>query len=321
MKSVLALYAALAVFFGFALAGRVSRYPVGSGAALALYVCLMWLVGLALAPGFARTRRWARDRAGLWSLGVFLVPYGLYASATGDFRTSSLATLAGIAVVPLGIYRVAPVRSAPGANWQDLVVLAWLGAPVFLGWIHRIWTVPVNLDFMTRVFLLGVGSWSFVVFRPLDDTGYEFRYSWQTLRAGLLSFAAFSAIGLPLGSALRFIAWNPNWRGAGAFGFDLVTIFLFIALPEELYFRGALQNLLEGTWESRYRAQAAASVIFGFSHILHAPRPNWRYVVLASVAGWFYGSAYRRTRSLMASATTHALVDTVWRTWFQLVRR
>ena len=39
---------------------------------------------------------------------------------------------------------------------------------------------------------------------------------------------------------------------------------------------------------------------------------------LATVAGWFYGSAYRAHRSLMASAITHALVDTLWRTFFTL---
>ena len=69
---------------------------------------------------------------------------------------------------------------------------------------------------------------------------------------------------------------------------------------------------------SRNLAQAIASVLFGLSHIQHAPFPNWRYVAMATVAGWFYGWAYRKHRSLMASAGTHALVDTLWRTWFTL---
>ncbi len=103
--------------------------------------------------------------------------------------------------------------------------------------------------------------------------------------------------------------------GARAFGFDFVGIFLFVAITEELFFRGLLQNLLEGSLRSRYGAQAITAVLFGLSHIRHAPFPNWRYVALATIAGWFYGSAYREHRSLMASATTHALVDTLWRTF------
>jgi membrane protease YdiL (CAAX protease family) len=33
------------------------------------------------------------------------------------------------------------------------------------------------------------------------------------------------------------------------------------------------------------------------------------------VAGWFYGSAYRKSGSLLASSLLHAAVDTLWRTW------
>jgi hypothetical protein len=316
-----AVYAVLAVFFFSAAQTQMARRQAPAATAVALYLCLFWLLGLALMPGFAASRECARRCIGRWAPVLFLGPYFMYVLGTGDFRGLSLAKLAALSIVPLALYRLKPVRRSRGLNWQDAVVLVWLAVPVLLRWIHRIWTVPVNLDFMTRIFLLGVGSWAFVVFRNLEETGYEFRLSLRGLRDALVSFACFSVIAIPLGLALGFIAWNPHWRGAGQFGFDVVTIFLFIALPEETFFRGALQNLLEGTWASRYRAQAVASVLFGFSHILHAPVPNWRYVLLASIAGWFYGRAWRNTRSLMASATTHALVDAVWRTWFQVAVR
>jgi membrane protease YdiL (CAAX protease family) len=53
------------------------------------------------------------------------------------------------------------------------------------------------------------------------------------------------------------------------------------------------------------------------SHVLLAPAPNWRYVALATLAGWFYGNAFRSGGTLMAPALAHALVDTAWRTWFR----
>ncbi len=180
--------------------------------------------------------------------------------------------------------------------------------------------MPVNLDFMARLLLVAVGAWSFLLWRGLESSGYEFSFSPAVIWDAAVHFTQFAGIAIPLGFAMRFIGWNPRWRGLWAFSFDLATIFVFIAVSEELYFRGILQNLLEKTWHSRLGAQAAASVLFGLSHIRHAPFPNWRYVVLASVAGWFYGSAYRRHRSLMASATMHALVDTLWRTWLTLPR-
>jgi len=94
-----------------------------------------------------------------------------------------------------------------------------------------------------------------------------------------------------------------------------LEIFLFVALLEELFFRGFLQTLLTGSLRSEWKAQSIASCLFGLFHILHAPFPNWRYVALASVAGWFYGSAFRQGGNLMASSLMHAMVDTVWRTW------
>lgn len=131
------------------------------------------------------------------------------------------------------------------------------------------------------------------------------------------SFAWFAAVGLPAGFAFHFITWKPQWRGFAGFIADYAIIFLFVAVAEELFFRGLLQNLLEKTIHSRSGAQALASILFGLSHIRHAPAPNWRYVILASIAGWFYGWAYVK-HSLMASATTLALVDTIWRTWLTL---
>jgi hypothetical protein len=99
------------------------------------------------------------------------------------------------------------------------------------------------------------------------------------------------------------------------FSLDFLTIFLFIALLEELFFRGMLQVLISNTLRSQFAGQALVACLFGMFHILHAPFPNWPYVALATVAGWFYGSAFRNGGGLMASALTHAAVDTVWRTF------
>ena len=88
-----------------------------------------------------------------------------------------------------------------------------------------------------------------------------------------------------------------------------------LAIPEELFFRSLLQNLLE-TRLSRRWALVLASVIFGLSHYIHGATFNWRYVILASIAGVFYGRAWRNDRRLAASAICHTLVDSVWVSWF-----
>ena len=290
---------------------------------VAIYVCLMLLLALALAPGFPPLRARLAERVrGLPGAALpvlfFLVPYLLYAGATADFRWLACAKLLAFAAVPFGLFAAAPIRRTERLNWQDVLVLVWLLAPVLLGQMGGIWNVPENLDFMARLFLLGVAAWSFLIWRGVERSGYEFRCSSACLRDFAGSVAGIAAIAIPLGFALHFIAWNPRWRGAACLLSDYATVFLFVALLEEFLFRGLLQNLLEGSLRSRHAAQGVAAVLFGMSHIRHAPYPNWRYVIVATVAGWFYGSAYRHHRSLVASCATHALVDTVWRTWLTL---
>jgi len=96
-----------------------------------------------------------------------------------------------------------------------------------------------------------------------------------------------------------------------------VFTFFFVALPEELYFRGLIQNLLERRM-GRNSALIAASILFGLSHFnKRTTFFNWRYVILAAVAGFFYGRAWRERKRLFASSITHATVDTVWSVWFR----
>ena len=316
------VFGAFAVFFGISAAIQLRQYPLSWHAALGIYVCLLLLIGLWLLPAFPDLRKRAHTRlrgyrGAATALALFAAPYVVYSVGTGDFSAYALARLVGIAAGPFLIFATFPVREPRKLSWQDALSLAWLALPVLARWLGGLWTVPINLDFMARLYVVAVGAWAYLVFRGVEGAGYEARISLPILRAALVNLALITVIVVPLGFVVEFIGWNPHWRGPWQFFFSAVTLFVFIAVPEELFFRGLLQNLLEGTWGSRYRAQAVASLAFGFTHILHG-FPNWPYVLLATIAGWFYGSAWRAERSLVASAITHSLVDALWRTWFDI---
>ena len=320
----LTVYAFLAAFFiwtGWREALTRSVAPMATaGVILATLAILALLIAPAVPEWRTRLRRacetpWPK----LIAAALFLVPYFIYALATGDLRAEALGKAAGFVFVPFAVFAVAPVRDRRRLEPQDVVALAALALPVLLGWFHGVWTKPMELDFLARLYTAAIGAWTFLILRGTPAVGYELRFDGAVARAAIVNFLAFSIIAVPLGLAIGFIAWNPSWRGLGAFGFDLLTIFLFVALLEELFFRGLLQNLLEGRLGRPLAAQAIVSLLFGLAHIQHAPFPNWRYVLLAAIAGWFYGQAWRSTRCLVASATTHALVDAVWRTWFEAI--
>ena len=97
---------------------------------------------------------------------------------------------------------------------------------------------------------------------------------------------------------------------------SVLITFLLVAVPEEMFFRGILQNLLE-TRLGPQGALVLAAVLFGLAHFNKAATFNWRYVVLATIAGIFYGRAWRVRRQVLASSITHTAVDVVWSLWFK----
>ena len=133
---------------------------------------------------------------------------------------------------------------------------------------------------------------------------------------GVRECSFFAPIAIALGIAIGFIVPHGGMPAASSVLAALLVTFFFVAIPEELFFRGLLQNLLEpriGYVGSLF----VTAVVFGLSHF-NKPLPfNWRYVSLATIAGLFYGRAWHDRRRILSSATTHTLVDVIWSLWFR----
>lgn len=247
---------------------------------------------------------------------LFCVPYVLVACAAGILR---LQWLALYAVLPVAIaallMQAAQVDPEQRGNWRDFLVLSALGLAVDLRWFESAW--PAHLAIFNKMLLLDAGIYGFLFVRQLDGIGFDLRLRLRDLRIGLREFGWYAPIAIALGLAMGFLHVHARWPQplplAGAFLFT----FAFIAIPEELFFRGWLQNLLERRL-GRTPALLVTAVLFGLSHFnKRTAHFNWRYVVLAMLAGIFYGRAWRRDRRVGASAITHACVDTVWSQWLR----
>lgn len=321
MRPFLAVTAVLGIIFGFIAAVYARRYALDFGPATGIYTCFLVLLALVIAPGVRGSRAFIERRLTIRHshfilVALWCIPYLIYSTGTGDFRWVALLRLVAVALPLVAIYQLLPVRDVSRFCGQDAAVAVLLIAAVLGHALRDVWNVPLNLDFLGRLFLIVAGAWCWVFLRPLPWLGYDFFISPKVCKAAALNFIYFAVIAIPLGMTLHFIRWNPHWRGFATFGSDYLEIFLFVALLEELFFRGFLQTLISGSLKSEWKGQAIVACLFGLFHILHAPFPNWRYVVLATVAGWFYGSAFRQGGNLIAPALTHAMVDTAWRTWF-----
>ncbi len=303
-----ALLGALLLIFLLVARTYSVKHSLGPEAAAAIYLSFGLLLGLALAPAFFSVR--------FRMMGLLCcAPYVVYGIGTRDFHVLALLRLAAVPLFLIALYAWRAPKDLNRFCWQDCLAAILLISVVLSGFLRDIWRIPVNLDFMSRLFLIGVAAWTWTTVRPVPELGYKLRLSAKILREAALNFLYFAVIAIPLSLWLHFTRWNPRFSGLLAFGGNYIQIFIFIALLEELFFRGFLQSLLAASWRNWRWAQLAVSCLFGLFHILHAPFPNWRYVVLASIAGWFYGSAFRKTGSITASALVHAAVDTTWRIW------
>jgi len=159
--------------------------------------------------------------------------------------------------------------------------------------------------------------YGFLVIRQLTDVGFHFVPRLSDVTIGVRELAFYAPIAVPLGLWLGFLHWHAMLPSFVSFALSWLAIFAVIAVLEETYFRGLLQNLLERRIGPRW-ALLLTAPIFGLSHFNKgATHFNWRYVLLATFAGIFYGRAWRAEHRLMASAITHASVDTTWSIWLK----
>jgi hypothetical protein len=244
------------------------------------------------------------------------IPFLLVACGAGVFRWGWFALYALLPVaIALLLGQAARVDAAQHGNWRDFLVLVVLGVAVDLRWFESAW--PAHLAVFNKILLLDAGIYGFVLIRQLRGTGFDLRLRLKDLGIGLREAAIYTPIALALGLSLGFLHLHGGWPGIARIAGAWVFTFLFIAVPEELFFRGWLQNLLEKRL-GRYGALLITACLFGLAHFnKRAAHFNWRYVLLAALAGIFYGRAWRTQRRVGASAVTHATVDAIWSLWLQ----
>jgi uncharacterized protein len=250
---------------------------------------------------------------------VLVVPYVLLAVSQYIFRWRWFALYALLPVI-VAVLSSQAAKSDPGqrGNWRDAVILLTLGLAVDLRWFVSAW--PAGLAPLNELLLLDIGLYGFLAIRRLNGTGFDFHLQWSDIKIGLRELLLFAPPVLLLGMLLGFIHPHANTPPLWKAVLTWIGIFFFTALPEELFFRSWVQNLLERRF-GRKAALVIASIVFGLSHF-NKRNPigkhfNLPYVILATIAGIFYGRAWRAQRRVGASSITHATVDTIWGLWLR----
>ena len=313
--ALLAILSLIAHFFHLE---ALHEYPVSTFLGFAILFAPYWLFGFGLAPVLQRTLRGAAGR--IAAAALLALPYFVLSLPRGAFHWR-----VGLTLILIPVLASAALVTFPRlANWADLFVLATLGLVIDLGLLNHGWPFglpdamlwPAGLGGFPKMMMANVALYGYMVIKPVDGIGYDLAPQLGDWKIGLREFLFYAPIVLSLGILLGFIHWQGLMKRPQEFPAAWIFTFIFVALPEELFFRGLVQNLFERHM-GRGRALVLASALFGLSHFNKGAVFNWRYVLLASLAGIFYGRAWLARRRLFASSVTHATVDTVWSIWWR----
>jgi membrane protease YdiL (CAAX protease family) len=243
---------------------------------------------------------------------VYLGVYVLYGLGTQSFSWQSLLKLGFFLAVPTACAFAS--RHMTSVSWLDAIAVAAIWMPFDLGWLASIWSWPEGEGayVINTAIAVVLAATLFICFRRYEFVNIRFFVNRIELLTIFKSLTGFMLLAIPFGFATDFIAWNVKKPDIITLVGTPLSILFFIAIPEEFLFRGLIQNMLRQVLKSQGKALTLASLFFGLTHLNNAPLMDWRYVTLATMAGFFYGHTYSKCRSLLAPALVHMGVDTLW---------
>jgi membrane protease YdiL (CAAX protease family) len=240
---------------------------------------------------------------------------------TAIFAAASL--LVGAFSFPLTlavlIYTTIPVVGAWIRQDPLTVLLLWL--PIEFAAGQSLVPVPARgfLHSVAYGIAILLGLVLFLGFRGLPGMKYQAPQTKRDLWLPLPAFVGVAPVLIVVGMAIGFIpAPHLPVQATGKMAAAIGIIFAGTALPEEILFRALIQNLLMQRLGATTRTLVLASVIFGAAHLDNGPQavPNWRYMIVATIAGFAYGKVFQKSNSVCSSAILHMMVDWTKHFWF-----
>ncbi|MFN7996736.1 MAG: type II CAAX endopeptidase family protein [Bryobacteraceae bacterium] len=206
-------------------------------------------------------------------------------------------------------------------SWLDFAIILMLWLPLeFAAGQHL---VPKPAQGFLHSVAYGIGILIalviFVSFRAMPGMRYNLARP-VDLGYGVVGFLITAPVLIVVGLWLGFIPpfHMPAHPSATRMASTFLVIFVGTALPEEILFRSLIQNWFTQRYGFSIATLLIAGFIFGAAHLDNGPQPqpNWRYMILATIAGVAYGKVFQKSSSVFSSVTFHALVDATKHVFF-----
>jgi membrane protease YdiL (CAAX protease family) len=286
---------------------------------IAMILSFSPLMGLMLALGSIKAsdqfRYWLRkDENSIYYLvsGLSLL-FAIPGLLTGNFDPYHTTIFAFIVFAVFGLLKKAKEEEFK-LNWSDLAIWIILWIPFDLRWYNG---MQPNLDYTwwsIAISLIAIIGW--YGYRGAD-IGFNLVPKFKDLIIALIALFMIMAIVIPPGVVTGFLTFGiPETYDIPKLTVHFIGLFLTVALPEELFFRGILLRGLEKVSSKKWIPMVVSSLAFGLMHWnnLNDLPMQITYVSLATIAGLGYAWAYKKSgNNLFAAILAHTLVDWVWK--------
>jgi len=320
----------LTLWLIWTLAGAALIYEVESSdskntilSVVAMVISASPLLGLALALG--STKAWLQFKNWLtgnshsmfYVAGGITLLYALPGLMTNSFDPYTTVIFAFIVFSVFGSLSRLNNKSFE-LTWTDVALWMILWIPFDLRWSTEMHPLLGYTWWSLAISVIALIGWK--GFRDAD-IGFNLVPKWKDIYITLFALLMIMAVVLPLGLASGFITYAlPAKYNVLKLTAEFIGLFLTVALPEELFFRGILLKGLEKVSSVKWVPMVVSSLAFGLMHWNNVSGLHTQitYVILAALAGLGYAWAYKKSgNNLLAAMLTHTLVDWIWRLYFK----
>lgn len=208
-------------------------------------------------------------------------------------------------------------RDNPAWDWTDLAIWLILWIPFDLRWYMDINPAVDSISYTwwaLVISVIAIIAWN--GYKGVD-IGYNLVPKLKDLPITLTALGGIMLIVVPPGLLTGFLDFNiPESYDIPKLALHFVGLFLTVALPEELFFRGIMLRGLDKKFKKKWIPLVISSLAFGLMHWNNVSDLSTQitYVSLATLAGIGYAYAYRKSgNNLFAAILTHTLVDWIWK--------
>jgi len=305
-----------------------------AGCLYALHQNIPWSVGLKALPAFlleatffyalavgrvrAKIEKLAPASIALALIVAAVVPYFAASLAFGKFHLRGFLWIAALAAAASFWYVWLPRNTGSDVLFLVFVAVVWLSKVLPGAYPRPIPKLP--LEALAQAMWFRTCLFAMVSIRRPSGVGFGFWPNAREWKIGALYFAVFLPLAVALAWWIGFAKPRAPVNGLPWTSFAAIATFFgtlwVLALGEEFFFRGLLQQSMVKWLHSEWAGLVAASLVFGAAHLWYRPFPNWRISAMATLLGLCCGLAFRTARGIRAPMVTHALVVTTWRIFF-----